>query len=82
MMFLKKFLCPQGNFFENALDKYLILCYNISCDAKQAAVVELADTRDLKSLEVKFVPVQVRSAALMKETLIFQRFFFVLCVCW
>ena len=32
-----------------------------------AAVVELADTRDLKSLGSNIVPVQVRSAAL-KET--------------
>ena len=31
-----------------------------------AAVVELADTRDLKSLGSNIVPVQVRSAALNK----------------
>ncbi len=32
-----------------------------------AAVVELADTRDLKSLGSNIVPVQVRSAALLNK---------------
>ena len=36
------------------------------CRSIFAAVVELADTRDLKSLGSNIVPVQVRSAALIK----------------
>ena len=44
------------------LDKYQSSYYNNS-SKRFAAVVESADTRDLKSLEVTFVPVQVRSAA-------------------
>ena len=38
-----------------------IFVINYSC--LYAAVVELADTRDLKSLDSNIVPVQVRSAA-------------------
>ena len=61
----KNFPSERGNFFEIPLDKFRILCYNNFCDEfEYAAVVELADTRDLKSLGVKSVPVQVRSAAL------------------
>ncbi len=36
---------------------------------RNAAVVEQVDTRDLKSLGVKSVPVRFRSAAPKKETL-------------
>ncbi len=41
-----------------------------------AAVVELADTRDLKSLGSNIVPVQVRSAALINARVYSRAFIF------
>ena len=41
-----------------------------------AAVVELADTRDLKSLGSNIVPVQVRSAAFLRHEVSFVLFIF------
>ena len=48
--------------FHEMLAFITLLCYNTE-DSKSAAVVESADTRDLKSLGSNTVPVQVRSAA-------------------
>ena len=53
-----------------------IVSYYSTFYKENAAVVESADTRDLKSLGVKSVPVQVRSAAPKKcQTLIGLAFF-------
>ena len=48
------------------LDKSVLLRYYIK-HKSYAAVVESADTRDLKSLDSNIVPVQVRSAAPKKN---------------
>ena len=75
-------LCPQKKrsvpgFLILPLASFSKLCYTKACHQSTfAAVVELADTRDLKSLGSDIVPVQVRSAAPIKrqELRIFSEF--------
>ncbi len=43
--------------------EFLILIMSVSTQELRALVVELVDTRDLKSLDVRVVPVQVRPGA-------------------